>query len=311
MEPHAQVPIGDSAIMRRDLEQSLRRQSIHPLTLSAFQRILLTTDGTVTDILEAFSGESIRVIKLFQETRRLDHAVAALELPWGEPVLRRSILLQGRMSLVNFIHAESVIALDRLSERVRGGLLQTSKGIGQLFLENRIESFRAILDCGTERAGPLAGHFSIDEDASLLYRTYNIISNGQPVIVITEKFPEAYFREWDPTSIRGGAPMQAARQARRSETGGDAHTHQAVVSALEQFVRRELLQDRAPETITPTTDLLVTGLVAPSQFFPLIAFIRERFAVRFEEHELVADNFRHLTAIADGILSRLGPPASV
>src|SRR5688572_17449884 len=119
MEQNIRNPVGDPHIMRRDLDQSLERRSIHPLSLSALQRILLTTDGTVTDILEAFSGESVRVVKLFQEAKRIDHAVPALQLPWGENVLRRKILLQGRMSLVNLIYAESIIALDRLTERVR------------------------------------------------------------------------------------------------------------------------------------------------------------------------------------------------
>lgn len=191
----------DSLIMRKDLEQTLKSRAIHPLSLSALQRILLTTDGTVTEILAAFSGEAINVIKLFQKSLRTDHEIAALNLAKGQHVLQRKILLQGRMSQVNFIYADSVIALDQLAEPLRKGLLESGKGIGQLFLENRIESFREILDCGKERAGGLAKHFSISEDDSLLYRTYNIISNGQPTILITEKFPERYFREWDPTEM--------------------------------------------------------------------------------------------------------------
>src|SRR6185436_1905541 len=103
-------------LMRHDLEQSLMRRSINPLTLSPFQRILLTTDGTVTEMLEAFAGESIRVVKLFQEVTLLDRAVSSLELPWGQHVLRRTILLQGRMSLMNLLYAESILAIDRLDE---------------------------------------------------------------------------------------------------------------------------------------------------------------------------------------------------
>jgi chorismate-pyruvate lyase len=253
MEPSIRNLNGDSAIMRRDLELSLKRRSIHPLSLSGLQRILLTTDGTVTDILEAFSGESVRVIKLFQEVTSTEHAIPELDLPAGEHVLRRRILLQGRMSLVNLIYAESIIALDRLTERTRGGLLQSSKGIGQLFLEDRIESFREILDCGTERADGLGAHFGIAEDASLLYRTYNIISNGRPVIVITEKFPEAYFREWDPTSTRGGAPIHASAQERPAFRQ-DGHAQQSVVALFEQFVRGDWLRNRS-ELPHPTVDL--------------------------------------------------------
>ena len=34
--------------------------------LTVFERILLITDGTVTDLLEAFAGEAISVVKLSQ-----------------------------------------------------------------------------------------------------------------------------------------------------------------------------------------------------------------------------------------------------
>ena len=74
MERNARAMAKGSPIMRHDLEESLERHAINPLTLSAFQRILLTTDGTVTEILEAFSGESIRVVKLFQEVAQLDRS---------------------------------------------------------------------------------------------------------------------------------------------------------------------------------------------------------------------------------------------
>jgi len=306
MERNARTMAAGSPIMRHDLEQSLERHAINPLTLSAFQRILLTTDGTVTEILEAFSGESIRVVKLFQEVAQLDRAVAALELPWGEQVLRRSILLQGRMSLVNFIYADSIIALGRLSEGVRDGLLQSKKGIGQLILEHRIESFREILDCGIERAGALADHFQIDEDASLLSRTYTMVIQGQPVMVITEKFPEAYFRDWDPTSTRGTAPVRPASKAKRPAPETDEQEHQRVLVVVEQWIRGALLQDRSPESLTPTTDLMASGLLTPKQFFPLLAFIGERFGVRFGDDELSADNFRSLATIADRIVERRG-----
>jgi chorismate-pyruvate lyase len=306
MERNARAMAKGSPIMRHDLEESLERHAINPLTLSAFQRILLTTDGTVTEILEAFSGESIRVVKLFQEVAQLDRAVAALELPWGEQVLRRSILLQGRMSLVNFIYADSIIALGRLSDGVRDGLLLSKKGIGQLILEHRIESFREIIDCGIERAGELADHFQIDEDASLLFRTYNMVIQGQPVMVITEKFPEAYFRDWDPTSTRGSAPVRTAPKARRPAPEKDEQEHERVLAVVEQWVRGALLQDRSPASLTPTTDLMADGLLTPKQFFPLLTFIGERFGVRFGDDELTADNFRSLTTIADRIVERRG-----
>jgi chorismate-pyruvate lyase len=302
MERHVRSIVARSPIMRHDLEQSLERRAINPLNLSAFQRILLTTDGTVTEILEAFSGESIRVVKLFQEVSELDRAVSSLELPWGQHVLRRSILLQGRMSLVNFIYADSIIALDRLSDGVRDGLLQSKKGIGQLILEHRIETFKEILDCGTEPAGPLAEYFQIDQDASIMFRTYRMITNGQPIMVISEKFPEVYFRDWDPTSTRGSAVVKTKAAAARPAPEKDEHEEQRIVAALEQFVTREL--PAGAGSVHADTDLHASGLLGPDRFFPLLTFIGERFGVRFEDAELTADNFRSLGAIAKRIVDR-------
>lgn len=288
--------------MRQDLEQSLMRRSINPLTLSAFQRILLTTDGTVTDILEAFSGESIRVVKLFQDVARLDRAVSSLELPWGQDVLRRSILLQGRMSLVNLVYADSVIALDRLEEGVRDGLLRSQKPIGLLILEHRIETFKEILDCGREPAGPLAQHFQIDEGASMIFRSYRMITQGRPIMVITEKFPESYFRDWDPTSTRGTAVGWTPAEAPAAPD--DGQEVQRVVAALEHFVRHELNGSSCRDPIAPDAELLEAGLVDSAGFFALLSFITERFGVKFEDEELVASNFGTLGAIARCIAER-------
>jgi chorismate-pyruvate lyase len=176
--------------MRKDLSQSLGRRAIDPLTLGASRRVLLTTDGTVTEILEAFSGERIRVVKLFQEQSRLKRPLSALEVPGGHEILSRQVLLQGCASLVNFIYAESIIALGRLDEDVRFGLLHSQKSIGLLILEKRIETFKEILDCDRKPAGPLAKHFHVSARTPVLSRTYRMITNGCPVMLITERFPE-------------------------------------------------------------------------------------------------------------------------
>ncbi len=300
MESRAGSTPPQTPLMRQDLEQSMVRHAINPLALSAFQRILLTTDGTVTEILEGFCGESIRLVKLFQEVSTLDRAMSSLELAWGQQVLRRNILLQGRMSLVNFIYAESAIALDRLDEPVRNGLIQSQKPIGLLILEQRIETFKEILDCGREPAGPLADYFQIDADASMIFRTYRMINKGHPIMVITEKFPESYFRDWDPTSPRGASAP--------ASTGGpyeeDTREIQRIVAGLEPFVRREILGGKGDTALGPDAELLGGELVDSKGLFSLLGFIAERFGVRLDDDDLVAENFRTLGTIAGCIAKR-------
>ena len=166
---------------------------VQPLRRTPIQRILLVTDGTVTEILEAYTGESMRLIKLFEEVVALDADLPGLELAAGQPVLRRRILLQGKMSLTNFLYADSYVALDRLDDWMRRGLLESHKPIGFLMQERKLETFREILACGREVADGLAPYFNVSETDGMIWRTYRVFSAGQPIMLITEKFPEAHF----------------------------------------------------------------------------------------------------------------------
>ena len=177
-------------LMRTDLQRSLRGSPIDPSKLTSFQRILLTTDGMVTEMLEAFFWERMTVVKLFQDDYALEHTLPALDYERGERVLDRRIFLRGRMSHINRLYAESVIALDRLPEEVRDGLVNGQKPIGLLILENRLETFREILGCSKDPAGGLAEHFRIGSEDLLISRVYRVIAHGQPIMLITEKFPE-------------------------------------------------------------------------------------------------------------------------
>jgi chorismate-pyruvate lyase len=180
-------------LMREDLQQSLTRSHINPATLSTFQRILLTTDGTVTDILEAYLFEQIRVVKLLEELVAIAQDIPALELKQGTDVILRKILLQGKISRRNFIYAESIIVPERLDENFRDELLKTRTPIGKIWLEHKVETFKEILDSGKEPANGLSSYFTIEPREDILFRTYRVISNRKSVMMITEKFPESYF----------------------------------------------------------------------------------------------------------------------
>jgi len=168
-------------------------RSVHPLRRTPIQRILLVTDGTVTEILEAYTGESMRLIKLYESVVTLDADLPGLELLAGQDVLRRKILLQGKMSLTNFLFADSYVALDRLDNWMRHGLLESHKPIGFLMQERRLETFREIVGTGREMADGLAPYFDVAETSGMIWRTYKVISGGQAIMLITEKFPEHHF----------------------------------------------------------------------------------------------------------------------
>jgi chorismate-pyruvate lyase len=157
------------------------------------QRVLLTTDGSVGRILEVYADEPIEVVKLEQWSAPCGQEQPALELGADDEGLRRRVILRGAETCRSFIHAECLIALERLHPTVRSGLLDTDAPIGKLLTTVRAETFREILSAGRAPAGALCAHFGIDETDELFVRTYRIIANGLPIMLITEKFPTTWF----------------------------------------------------------------------------------------------------------------------
>lgn len=182
-------------MLRIDLQESLKQTTLDPRELSCFQRILLTLDGTVTEVLEAQVWESIRIEKLFQKRVQSDRAIPYLEVEASESVLVRKVMLRGKWSHKNYIYAESILVPDRLPEGLGEGFLSTRKPLGQLMLEARTETFREILSCSLEPAGELGDYFDVAAESDLVSRTYRVIAGGHPIMLITEKFPKAAFKD--------------------------------------------------------------------------------------------------------------------
>jgi chorismate-pyruvate lyase len=156
-------------------------------SLSEFQKILLTTDGTVTQLLEIHTGEKMRVVKL-------GHAVVEggphwLQVPGTEPVLSRRIVLRGGTR--PWLYANSWLVLSRLPAGMQETLLHTDTPIGQLWRGARLETYREIVDFRRERDASIAGLFG--SDAALLSRSYVIRSGGAVMGLIEEKFPMTHF----------------------------------------------------------------------------------------------------------------------
>ncbi|AGY59792.1 chorismate--pyruvate lyase family protein [Gloeobacter kilaueensis] len=148
--------------------------------LAPVLRLLLVTDGTVTELLEAYFLEAIVVRKL---------AVGRED----EDAFAREVLLVGARSGQCYVHARSLIWPQRLDERLRRGLFETDRGIGQLLRENRIESYRELERCWREPAGARAGYFGVDAGVELLARRYRVHSRAAVIMQITERFSPRLF----------------------------------------------------------------------------------------------------------------------
>jgi chorismate-pyruvate lyase len=159
--------------------------------LPASQRLLLTTDGTLTAALATLLDEPIAVWRLGDELVTLEHDDDALALAAARRVLVRTVLLYGAGSRTPLLFGCSRIALGRLPGEVRRALLRTDAPIGLVLREHRIETFRSPLQVGivpaTADAAALLG------DGLMCRRTYAIASAGAPLMVVDEQFPARGF----------------------------------------------------------------------------------------------------------------------
>lgn len=180
--------------MRQDLNQSLIRNHINPSELSTLQRIVLTTDGTLTEILEAYLFEKIRIVKLSEGIVSIAQDIPSLAIKQGNEVIERKVLLQGKISRKNFIYAESILVTERLDEKFKTELLHSKTPLGRLWLEHKLETFKEIIDTAEETADKLLAYFPLQPEDKVFSRTYRVFSQRQPLMTITEKFPASYFQ---------------------------------------------------------------------------------------------------------------------
>ena len=158
-------------------------------SLDPLYRLLVATDGTLTEMLEALSLEKMCLVKLGQEIGPATEQVNALDVRPGESLLDRKILLQGEQTNKTYLYARTQLAMDRLEEPVREGLLRTNVPLGLLLKQNRMETFKELLQLRREPARDLSSYFRNDPDTPLLVRTYRVFSGKQPVMLITEHLP--------------------------------------------------------------------------------------------------------------------------
>ncbi|MGI1679266.1 MAG: chorismate pyruvate-lyase family protein [Cellvibrionaceae bacterium] len=160
------------------------------LSLSLTQQILLSTDGTVTDMLGLLIGEPIRITKLSQNTSNAD-IPKELELETPTDVMSREILLTGHED--NYIYAKSLFVISRMSKDMQHKLLETDTPIGLLWKQEKLETYREMISQGIESCPELREHFPFTDSDDFLCRTYTVRHNQKPIGIITEKFPLAYF----------------------------------------------------------------------------------------------------------------------
>lgn len=161
--------------------------------LSTMQRILLGSDGTMTNMLEELLREELRANKLFEEIAKSPSDIPQLALTEGEHLWQRFITLQGKSSGIHFLYAESMIAPNNLDYEFAEKLISSDTPIGKIWELFKVETYKSLVSWGVEAAGDVASYFDISPEQLLLYRTYRVFSQRRPVMRVTEKFPREWF----------------------------------------------------------------------------------------------------------------------
>ncbi len=159
--------------------------------LSPVQKILLGTDGSVTQLLEAITGKQIVITTRVQEIISATPEIAQkLEILAGSHVNHRVVEIKNDDSGEVLIYAISYTPIDRLPPGFRNDLIRADIPIGKIIAQHRIEARREILYADVRPAsGEPAAIFRMFRNEPLLSREYQIIHGGQPLIIIQEQFP--------------------------------------------------------------------------------------------------------------------------
>lgn len=165
--------------------------------LSPVHKILLGTDGSVTQMLEIITGHPVIVITRSQEVVHADKTTAdLLAVEEGDRINHRVVELRDAATAEVLVYAVSDTPISRLSHTFRHDLMKADVPIGKIMRNHRIEARREILDAQVLAADPdLSTVFGIYRDEPLLNRRYQIIHREQPLITIEETFPYHLFED--------------------------------------------------------------------------------------------------------------------
>lgn len=169
-----------------DVEQEYGR------TFSNTQKILLTTDGSITAILDVLYGK-ITLTTIDQHFEDADEAHAKLvNVGEGDEINFREVIMhRGDKPL---IYAISHIPLSRCSSDICADLIRADIPIGRILKNHDIESRREIRNIYIEKPNDtLKEIFGTDED--MLARDYVIINRDEILMWIKEVFPVSHFTE--------------------------------------------------------------------------------------------------------------------
>lgn len=139
--------------------------------LSPIEKILAVTNGSVTQILEVWLGESVKINTLNQEVKEAGELAGKLGVDASDEVNFRDVDITDQKGRV-LINARSWTPLKRLEPGFKEDLMKADVPIGKLLIKHKMEVRRELLKIWIEEGR--------------LKRAYNIIRNGEILMSIQE-----------------------------------------------------------------------------------------------------------------------------
>ena len=156
------------------------------------QKILMTTDGSITAILDVLYGKiDLKTLEQHFEDAT-EESAPLVNVDVGDEVNYREIVMHKDGNPL--IYAVSYIPLKRLTKEIREDLIRADTPIGRILKNYNVESRREINVIQIEKpSDKLKELYNTEED--FLTRDYTIIHNGEILMWIKEFFPIDYFTE--------------------------------------------------------------------------------------------------------------------
>jgi chorismate-pyruvate lyase len=143
--------------------------------LSDVERLLLSTDGTVTHMLEVHIDGPV-------EVDIQDRSVSG-------STLTRRVVLRDSSTAAPLVWAESSVNLHPLSTELEDELVHGDTGIGDLLRDEYVDTHREIVDIQAISPDDYAdGSFPPPDYSTFVERTYKIYSGNDRLMTITEWF---------------------------------------------------------------------------------------------------------------------------
>jgi len=159
--------------------------------LSQAQLALLTTDGSVTRLLEIFCNAPVGIRTISQSVIPAPDDIADdLGVLSGEEVNYRIVDLYNKKTGVPLIHAISYAPLSHLPQNAIMRLMKEDEPIGYIMHDEKIESRREILSIySSNHCRAYQGTDNNKISQPYISRSYRIIHNDRPIFIIEEQMP--------------------------------------------------------------------------------------------------------------------------